>query len=220
MYYMSSQNPERACQSFLNVKIWHLYHQKWLKMERGMFMIKTANQIWSTCESQGVWDECLTCSCDGQLWVHLSASKRNTWCESRRVTRDARVVARDAFKRARQHLWPMSLLCVVETRPLWRHTFLTSSHISWQISQMRKWRGESDISKCNFHAMRQKKRISGVVRPGAMNLLLVIVHVRFMSMSGRHKFHGLSPSMSDDQFPYVKCVFGEPPGKLRKEGNF
>ena len=83
---------------------------------------------------RGVWDECLTCSCDGQLWVHLSASKRNTWCESRRVTRDARVVARDAFKRARQHLWPMSLLCVVETRPVWRHTFLTSSHISWQIS--------------------------------------------------------------------------------------
>ena len=145
MYYMSSQNPERACQSFLNVKIWHLYHQEWLKMEKGMFMIKTANQIWSTCESQGVWDECLTCSCDGQLWVHLSASKRNTWCESRRVTRDARVVARDAFKRARQHLWPMSLLsllCVVETRPVWRHTFLTSSHIPWQISnneEMTRW---------------------------------------------------------------------------------
>ena len=68
--------------------------------------------------------------------------------------------------------------------------------------------------------MRQKKHIFGVVPPGAMNLLLVIVHVRFMSMSGRHKFHGLPPSMSDDQFPYVKCVFGEPPGKLRKEGNF
>ena len=152
------------------------------------FFIKTANQIWSTCENLGVWDECLTCSCDGQLWVHLSASKRNTWCESRRVTRDARVVARDAFKRARQHLWPMSLLCGVETRPLWRHTFLTSSHISWQISQMRKWRGE-----CNFHAMRQKNHILGVVRPGAMNLLLVIVHMRLMSMSGRHKFHGLSP---------------------------
>ena len=173
---------------------------------------------------RGVWDECLTCSCDGQLWVHLSASKRNTWCESRRVTRDARVVARDAFKRARQHLWPMSLLCGVETRPLWRHTFLTSSHIpwqisqmmnwqrpcdiskcnfnalfltsshiSWQISQIRKWRGESDISKCNFNAMRQNNHIFGVVPPGAMNLLLVIVHVRFMSMSGRHQFHGLSP---------------------------
>ena len=134
-FYMSSLNPERACQYFLNVKTRHICITKTkLKIEKGMFIIKRANQIWSTCESLGVWDECLTCSCDGQLWVHLSASKRNTWCESRRVTRDARVVARDAFKRARQHLWPMSLLCVVETRPVWRHTFLTSSHIPWQIS--------------------------------------------------------------------------------------
>ena len=59
-----------------------------------------------------------------------------------------------------------------------------------------------------------------MVPPGAMNLLQVNVHERFMSMSGRHKFHGLPLTMSDDQFPYVKCVFGEPPGKLRKEGNF
>ena len=162
------------------------------------------------------WHVLVTDSC-GCIWAPRS------------VTRDARVVALRVMPELSPEMrssvldstcgqchfcvsWKLAL-CGVTL--FWQ---VLTSHDKYQI--MRKWRGESDISKCNFNAMRQKNHIFGVVRPGAMNLLLVIVHVRFMSMSGRHKFHGLPPSMSDDQFPYVKCVFGEPPGKLRKEGNF
>ena len=135
------------------------------------------------------WHVLVTDSC-GCIWAPRS------------VTRDARVVALRVMPELSPEMrssvldstcgqchfcvsWKLAL-CGVTL--FWQ---VLTSHDKYQI--MRKWRGESDISKCNFHAMRQKKRISGVVRPGAMNLLLVIVHVRFMSMSGRHKFHGLSP---------------------------
>ena len=171
MYYMSSQNPERVCQSFLNVKIWHICIIKTkLKMEMGMskkFIIKTANQIWSTCErleecGMNAWHVLVTDSC-GCIWAPRS------------VTRDARVVALRVMPELSPEMrssvldstcgqchfcvsWKLAL-CGVTL--FWQ---VLTSHDKYQI--MRKWRGESDISKCNFNAMRQKNHIFGVVRPG------------------------------------------------------
>ena len=161
------------------------------------------------------WHVLVTDSC-GCIWAPRS------------VTRDARVVALRVMPELSPEMRSSVLdstcgqchFCVAwKLAPCGVTLFwqVLTSHDKYQI--MRKWHRPSDISKCNFAEAKETYFWSGSAR-GHESFILVIVHVRFTSMSGRHKFHGLPLTMSDDQFPYVKCVFGEPPGKLRKEGNF